>query len=97
MKLFKRPFSKKMVGALLAGIGIALCTLAMSRLDHFTIQGMRYLGLFLVAFALYLLAVICLYYRLEPSSKSILCSGLRSGQVSPRYPLMFGGIFGMDI
>jgi len=72
MELFKRPFSKKMAGALLAGIGIALCTLAMSTLDHFTIQSLRYLGLFLVAFALYILAVICLYYRLEPSSKSIL-------------------------
>lgn len=72
MKLFKRPFSKKTAVALLAGIGIALCTLAMSTLEHYSIQGIRYLGLFLVAFALYLLAAILFYNRRESNGRSHL-------------------------
>jgi hypothetical protein len=72
VKFFKRLFDKKMALALLAGIGVALCTLAMSTLEHFTIQGIRYLGLFLVAFVFYLIAVICLYNRSESNLRSHL-------------------------
>jgi alpha-1,6-mannosyltransferase len=72
VKFSKRIFDKKMTVVLLAGIGITLCTLAMSTLEHFTLQGIRYLGLFLVAFAVYLLAVICLYNRRETNWRSHL-------------------------
>jgi hypothetical protein len=72
MKLFKDLFEKKRTMALLAGMGIVLSTFAMSTLDHFTIQGARYLGLFLVAFVLYLLAVLLLYDRHESTNRSIL-------------------------
>jgi hypothetical protein len=68
----KRIIDKKMAVILLAGAGVTLCTLAMSTLEHFTIQGIRYLGLFLVAFALYLLAVIYLYNRRESNRRSHL-------------------------
>ena len=72
MTLSKRRLNMKMAVALLAGVGITLCTLAMSTLEHFTIQGTRYLGLLLVAFLLYLLAIIFFYNRHEPRSKLVL-------------------------
>jgi hypothetical protein len=58
MKLFTGLMEKNWAIAIISGAGIALCTLAMSTLEHFTIQGIRYLEWFLAAFALYLLAVI---------------------------------------
>lgn len=68
----KDLFDKKLVLAISAGAGIALCTLAMSALDHFTIQGLSYLSLFMVAFVLYLLAAIFLYNRNLFQTKSLL-------------------------
>jgi hypothetical protein len=72
MKPFRRLFDKKSILSLSTGAGIALCTLAMSTLNHFTIQGLRYLGLFLVAFVLYLLAAIRLYNQGESNSRTLL-------------------------
>jgi hypothetical protein len=72
MKLSTDLFEKKWMIAIAAGVGITLCTIAMYTLEHFTIQGLRYLGLFLVAFALYLLAVILLYNRNVSTKRSLL-------------------------
>jgi hypothetical protein len=72
MELYAGLFDKKRTVAVLAGVGIALCALAISTLEHFTIQGIRYLGLFLTAFALYLLAVILLYKRSVPTKGPLL-------------------------
>jgi hypothetical protein len=72
MKLSTGFLEKIWTIAIVSGAGIALCTLAMSALEHFTIQGIRYLGLFLAAFALYLLVVILFYYRSVPTKGPLL-------------------------
>lgn len=70
MPATKKPSTLQYFLLGLTGAGMLACFIAMSTLTHFTRQGYRFLTYFLIAFVLYLVALIFISWR--PNNKALL-------------------------